>query len=223
MAAALITAAPLVVFDLGRVLVRICGGWSEAFSHAGLGHLTAHVEERLRDRARRSALSQQVFALERGEITPATFCEESARLLERTPAEVASTLDAYVRGGFPGAVELLDELSARGHAIACLSNTNARHWELMASWEAPADRILSRIGLRLASHELAVRKPDAEIYAQLETRAEIGGEPGRVLFFDDLSDNVAAARARGWRAIEVRSREDPVAEMRAALVELGLL
>ena len=213
----------LIVFDLGRVLVRICDGWSEAFHHAGLGHLCAEVEGRLRDKPRRAALSQLVFALEKGEITPAQFSDESARLLERGSDEVARTLDAYLRRPYPGAVALLDDLVARGHATACLSNTNARHWEIMQGWDDPADQIWPRLGLRCASHELAVRKPDAAIYAKLEALACIDGDASHVVFFDDLADNVAAARTRGWRAVEVRSREDPVTEMRAVLEGFGLL
>ena len=211
----------LVVFDLGRVLVRIADGWGDAFDRAGLGHLRAGLDEKLRDRQVRRAVEQHVHALEHGHVLPEVFCAEAGRLIGCDAAQVATTLDTFIHGAYPGAVELLDDLRGAGVRTACLSNTNLRHFQLMEGWLAPADRVLPRLDVRGASHELRLRKPAPEIYAALE---RLAGTPAReILFFDDLADNVAAARARGWRAEQVRSREDPIAEMRRALAAHGVL
>jgi putative hydrolase of the HAD superfamily len=202
----------LVCFDLGRVLVRICGSLEEACRAAGLSTAIA-----VPDREAQKAFSAHLFAFERGELATHAFVAELTTHLGRPAHEAAATLDAWLLGVYPGAVALLDELAAQGHATACLSNTNARHWELMSAWQDDA-RLFSRLGRRYASHELGLRKPDAAIYAEVERRS--GVAPAEILFFDDLEDNIAAARARGWQAVLVRSREDPVAEMRAALDQL---
>ena len=214
----------LVCFDLGRVLVRICDSWGEAFHRAERAELAVRVEAQLRDGADaglRTRISSTVHALERGEISPQAFCDLSAELLGCSSDDIAASLDVFVHGAYPGAVQLLDDLTARAVDLACLSNTNLRHWEIMGSWSAAEDAIWQRIPLRLGSHELRARKPDVEIYRQLELRSGRTGE--QIIFFDDLPDNIAAARARGWRAFEVRSRQDPVAEMRSQLIALGML
>ena len=207
----------LICFDLGRVLVRICDGWSHGFELAGLTGpppviATAEVK---------AALAAKVHAFEIGALSPQAFAAECGALMSQPSEVVHAILDAWIVGTTPGATQLLDDLSARGHALACLSNTNARHWEQMAAWDREHDRLWPRLGLRCASHELKLRKPDPAIYAELERRS--GAAPQQIVFFDDLPENILAARARSWRAIEVRSREDPVAEMRGWLVGAGLL
>jgi putative hydrolase of the HAD superfamily len=211
----------LVCFDLGRVLVRICSSWGEAFSLAGLDPGSASNRPDPTATPVREALSAQVHAFEIGALSLDQFASGLAALLDRSTGDVHRVIDAWVRGATPGATVLLDELAARGHRIACLSNTNVRHWALMSAWQGEADRLWPRLQLRLASHELGLRKPDDAIFAALERAS--GAAAAQIVFFDDLPDNVAAARARGWRAVEVRSREDPVGEMRAWLREAGLL
>ena len=59
-------------------------------------------------------------------------------------------------------------------------------------------------------------KPDAAIYAAAEALSGCSG--ARIVFVDDRADNVAAAAARGWRAVHHTS---PAASLRA-LGALGL-
>jgi putative hydrolase of the HAD superfamily len=206
----------LVCFDLGRVLVRICEGWRDAHAHAGLPGVAPDTNEpRVRE-----GLGAVIHAFEVGALTADEFATRSGAVLGTSAASVHRVLDAWLRGTTRGATTLLDDLLTRGHRTACLSNTNARHWELMSRWGAD-EQLWSRLQLRYASHELGLRKPDPAIYAAVEARS--GVAPAQIVFFDDLIENVLAARTRGWRAFEVTSREDPVAEMRAVLREEGLL
>ncbi len=203
----------LICFDLGRVLVRICDDWAHALSVAGLRP----------DERSPPDLSLKIHELEAGAITPAQFARDAAPLVGRSEADLHAILDGWVLGAYPGAVQLLDEIAARGVPIACLSNTNARHWQIMAGWQADEDRLWPRITHRFASHELRLRKPDAQIYAHVEKHVEQLAAPSSIVFFDDLPDNIAAANARGWGAHLVRSRVDPVAEMREVLRAAGVL
>ncbi len=208
-----------ICFDLGRVLVRICGSWREAHAAAGLGADVVVLDEL--PAMQRRAVGERVHAFEVGGLTVDAFVAEVAELLGHPAPAVAAMLDAWLCGAYPGAVTLLDDLAANGHRLVCLSNTNARHWALMAGWSREADRLWPRFHARFASHELCARKPDAAIYAAVEARLTVA--PHEITFFDDLPENVAAARARGWRAVEVAARDEPVREMRAWLAAHGLL
>ena len=49
------------------------------------------------------------------------------------------------------------------------------------------------------SHEVGLRKPDPAIYALAAER--LGVAPYEVLFLDDVSANVEAARHAGWHGV----------------------
>jgi FMN phosphatase YigB (HAD superfamily) len=134
---------------------------------------------------------------------------------------------AWTLQEYPGALQLIEELNRLPEvATACLSNTNAVHWRRLAGEdgriEYPAVLALRH---RLASHLLGCAKPDAMIYERaratfFEPRA---GRPEDIIFFDDLPENVASARAAGWTAFEVDPHGDTAGQMRSALVSVGVL
>ena len=68
---------PLVVFDLGRVLIRICDGWQHAFERVGVT-LAADV---LDDPTRRRLLDG-VSRIETGDLPVSAFCDEVAAHLD---------------------------------------------------------------------------------------------------------------------------------------------
>jgi FMN phosphatase YigB (HAD superfamily) len=120
---------------------------------------------------------------------------------------------------YPGVFTLVQELKERGHRTACLSNTNAEHWDLLTQ-----PQLFPAIGLldaQLASHLLGCSKPSQEILVKFEEVTP--SDRGRIYFFDDNADNVAVAIERGWRAHQVDPFSDPAAQMRSALKDWGLL
>jgi putative hydrolase of the HAD superfamily len=76
--------------------------------------------------------------------------------------------------------------------------------EARFDWIAPFDG-----GIFSGRERLA--KPDAEIYAALESKYSL--EPQRTLFFDDSHANIVAAQARGWQAVQVFGSDDVVATL----------
>jgi glucose-1-phosphatase len=64
------------------------------------------------------------------------------------------------------------------------------------------------------SSTIGLRKPDAAAYDHVVKA--IGVPPKRIVFFDDLAENIEGARARGLIAVHVRSPDD-VAGALAAL------
>ena len=65
------------------------------------------------------------------------------------------------------------------------------------------------------SHEIGARKPDAAFFRHCEGLA--GCRPEECLFIDDLSANVAGARACGWHGIVYTT----AADLRRRLAELA--
>lgn len=205
----------LVVFDLGRVLVRICDGWQHAFEVAGVA-LPREIDAGIKAR-----LLERVMRIEVGDGDVVAFCREAAGLVGVSCEAMTSMWRGYTRGPFHGACELLDELSAAGVTTACLSNTNAEHWGVLTDPADPHGPVLARLDHRFASHLVRARKPDAAIYEHLER--ETGARPADIVFFDDLAENVEAARRRGWAAHVVPVVENPIPGIRRVLIEAGVL
>src|SRR5687768_10435849 len=207
----------LVVFGLGRVLVRICASGDHACTVARLP-----VNLPPREAAMKAALHEPTALMETGRIDTAEFCRRVARVFEVEPEHVGAILDCYLLGPYPGVTELIDELNGAGLVTACLSNTQTEHWKQMGDASNRAALPMGRLRHHFASHLLGLRKPDDAIYARVERDTGFAGP--QVVFFDDMLENVEAARRRGWRAHHIlRTRDEPVAQMREHLAEHGVL
>lgn len=99
-------------------------------------------------------------------------------------------------------VALLPRLAAR-IPLYLFSNTNPTHYAVMSKRFAAALQPLRR---HFLSSTLGARKPERMAFERVI--AEIGIAPGRILFFDDLEENVEGARAAGLHAVRVRSPAD---------------
>lgn len=200
----------LVIFDLGRVLIRICDSWqhaAEAAKYAGrLPEMTPQLQ---------AALHELVILSETAKIDDAEFCQRVGQAFAIDAAHVNQLADAYLLGPFVGVSELIDDLKAAGVRTACLSNTNSNHWQQMTAESGPNALPLHKLDYRFASHLVGLRKPDAAIYKHVEQAT--GVRAMQIVFFDDLPDNIGAATARGWNAVQITDRNDPVSQMRDAL------
>lgn len=202
---------PMVCFDLGGVLVRICRSWEEGLAAAGLPRRDhAHLDPQ----RRRSVVEQYT----RGLIAPAEFYDRLSEAVDGlyTPAELARLHEAWVIEEQPGASDLVERLNAQGVTTACLSNTNHDHWVRMLDW--PSLRALRH---QHASHLLGAAKPEETCYRAFERRVGCAGE--EIVFFDDLEENVTTARRLGWRAHRIDDSDSSVAQMERILRTLGLL
>lgn len=207
----------LVCFDLGRVLIRICDGWAQACRCAGVafdGDEPAFL--------RTPAAADLLRRLDVGTLGLDDFYRGVADLSGCVgPEQVRAALDAYLLGPFPGALELIDELHARGIATACLSNTNANHWAQMTAPDGPNALPLDRLTFRFASHLMRTRKPQREVYEQVERDTGLPG--ATIVFFDDVLENVEAARACGWLAHQIDTARDPIVQARERLRRYDVL
>lgn len=202
----------LVVFDLGQVLIRVCDGWPDACARVGVS-----IDRAEPDATIAAKMIEIVHRWDSGSIDLEQFAHEIAPLHDISPADVIRVHDGYLLGPFPGAVELVDELNARGLKTACLSNTNAGHWDLMNTPGAANFLPLDRMTYRFASHLIGCCKPDARIYQHVEAQTGFAGS--QIMFFDDRAENVQAARQRGWRAHVIKIDGDPISQVRAHLAK----
>jgi putative hydrolase of the HAD superfamily len=209
------SAAPLICFDLGRVLIRICDNWQEACHRAGVAlPASAPSPEQT------AQLMRIVYDSETNRIDQHGFATAAAPLLGLAVEHVLALSDAYLIGPYAGVPELLDDLRAASIVTACLSNTNANHWRIMTDPTHAAGLPMDRLTYRFASHLVGARKPDAAIYAHVENATGLSGN--NIVFFDDVEENVAAARQRGWQANLILHNGDPVSQIRGHLAQHGI-
>jgi glucose-1-phosphatase len=187
-----VSAGKVVMFDLGGVLVENTGATGLA------AMLPAPVEPG--ELWRRWLGSPAVRSFERGLIAPeefaAAFIAEWG--LELEPAAFLAAFAGWPRGLYDGVEALLRELRGR-YRLACLSNTNALHWRRLT-------RLQTLLDACFVSHETGFVKPDREAFAH--ALARLGAAPQDVYFFDDLRQNVDAARAIGINSYRVASFSD---------------
>jgi len=192
----------VILFDLGGVLIE----------NSGEHGLSALLPYRLsRDEIwGRWLESEAVKEFERGRLSPEVFAARfiAEWRLELPPAEFLASFAGWPKGLFKGAAELVRGLRAR-HRVACLSNVNELHW-------ARFPELPELFDATFASHLTGHLKPEAGAYQHV--LRELGVPPDAVWFFDDLAQNVEAARSAGMHALRVRS----FAEIEPALRAEGL-
>ncbi|MCC7192001.1 MAG: HAD-IA family hydrolase [Phycisphaeraceae bacterium] len=207
----------LVVFDLGRVMIRLCGGWKNACEKANVPcRLNLDSPE---DPARKELL-RLIFLNETGRIDHDEWSRSTAAIMGIKPSQVTAISLAWLEGPYPGWHELLDRLQSARIQTACLSNTNSVHWKLMHD-EGPNQLPLLRLDYRFASHLIQAHKPDPAIYHHVEQQTGIN--PEAMLFFDDVAENCQAARDRGWAAEVIEHPGNPVEQITRHLNAYGVL
>ena len=198
-------AADALLFDLGRVVLDIDFNKTLACWAAHAGCQPAHLVGRFT----RGEIYQRH---ERGEIGDAEFFAALRTSLgvEMTDDQFLEGWNAIFAGEMPGIAPLLARAAQRMPLYA-FSNTNGAHVEHFS--QAYTD-VLGHFREIFLSSTIGLRKPDAAAYDHVVKA--IGVPPKRIVFFDDLAENIEGARARGLTAVHVRSPDD-VAEALAAL------
>jgi len=213
-----------VCFDWGGVIVRFCRSFAEGVRAAGIDLRDgANAAEAI---AARRGLANQYSM---GKITRADFLDAASQATSGLYSiqELERINHAWLIEEYPGVGAIVDELNALPHIeTALLSNTTEIHWERQHAEPSRSNGIphfptAAKLKHRHASHLLGLLKPDDAIYAAFER--ETGFEPGSILFYDDLEENVRAARSRGWHAVQIDHTGDTAAQIRASLREYRIL
>ena len=111
----------------------------------------------------------------------------------------------------PGISELLAK-AAESFSLYAFTNSNGEHEQC---WSKQFSSILSNFKEIYVSSTIGFRKPEAESYDHVVKA--IGASADRIVFFDDVLENVEGARARGLQAVHVKSVAD-VANALAVLI-----
>ena len=197
--------ADALLFDLGRVVLDIDFGQALAIwaGHAGC---------RPADLAARFVRDEAYRHHEIGKIEDAVYFQSlrDALGIGLTDAQFLEGWNAIFVGEMPDIAPLLAR-AARRMPLYAFSNTNRPHVEYFS--KAYAD-VLGHFHEMFLSSTIGLRKPDAVAYDHVVKA--IGVPASRILFFDDLAENIEAARAYGLAAVHVTSPDD-VAKAFAAL------
>ncbi len=201
----------LVVFDIGGVLVEIRHTWDDVLSDLGEPALARSAPWRHADYA-------PLTAYQDDSMSEADYLTQVGQDLGLSTERAKDAHAAMLGHDYPGARALIEDLKAAGVQTACLSNTNALHWEtLIDAVRFPA---IAALDERFASFAIRVNKP---LPGAFEAVAAAFPNAERRIFFDDMPANVEAANRFGWEAFRIDPEADPPAQMRAVLVRLGVL
>jgi FMN phosphatase YigB (HAD superfamily) len=199
--------ADALLFDLGRVVLdldfnRTLRLWAQ---HAACE--PAHL-------ARRFLRDELYHQHEKGEISDEAFFA-GLRLslgVDISDAQFIEGWNAIFLGEMPGINQLLSRAAQRLPLYA-FSNTNAPH---VAFFSGQFAGVLKHFREIFLSSAIGLRKPDAEAYDHVVQA--IGVPANRIVFFDDLAENIEGARQRGLKAVLVSS----MADVAKALDALGI-
>jgi len=200
-------AADALLFDLGRVVLDI------DFSKA-LSCWAAHADCAASDIAARFVRDDAYRRHEMGAMSDADYFESLRASLgiRISDAQLLDGWNAIFAGEVPGIAPLLTRAAERTPLYA-FSNTNRPHGEYFSIAYAG---ILGHFRELFLSSTIGLRKPDAAAYDHVIKA--IGAPAGRIVFFDDLAENIEGARASGLTAIHVKS----AADVASALEALGI-
>jgi putative hydrolase of the HAD superfamily len=201
-----------LLFDLGRVVIDL----DSVRAHAHWAKLAGVPAAELEHRSRQRVAGSEAFRRhERGEITDAEFFAHLRAALEidLTDAELAEGWNAIFVGEMPGIRPVLARVG-QALPLYAFSNTNTAH---RAYWSVRFADVLTAFRKVYVSHEMGVRKPDAAAFRAVT--ADMGIAPHRILFFDDVVENVVGARTAGLQAVQVTA----LADIERALRDLALV
>jgi glucose-1-phosphatase len=199
--------ADALLFDLGRVVINL------DFNRS-LACWAGHAGRPLADLSGRFGPDETFRRHETGEASDAEFFAALRKTLgvELSDAQFLEGWNAIFAGEMPGMNALLARASDKLPLYA-FSNTNRPHIEHF--YKAFAD-ILGHFREIFLSSTIGLRKPDAAAYDHVVKAIGVPAE--RIVFFDDLAENIEGARMRGLTAVHVTSSDD----VARALTALGI-
>ncbi len=158
--------------------------------------------------------SPAVREFDSGRISGQVFAERLMSEMDHpaTPEAFLELFGKWISGLYEGTEELLSRIPST-YKKACLSNTNEILWPPVRD-EYGLGGMLDAYYL---SHEMGMLKPDKEIFEYVVNDLGIPAE--RIIFFDDLELNVAAAKQAGLQAFVTRG----IVELESELGQLGVI
>ncbi len=195
-----------VILDLGKVIVPF--DFQRAYK--GMEARSGVPAEVIRRRLGETDLFRQ---FESGKISGLNFAHEVSVLLNIS-IPYDEFIPIWTSIFLPETLiseRVIEELRGRARLVL-LSNTNVIHFDMLRQ----SYPLLRHFHATVVSYEVGAMKPDAAIYEHAIRAAECGA--AECLFFDDMPENVEAARGCGIQA-EVFESE---AQLLAVLTRNGI-
>jgi HAD superfamily hydrolase (TIGR01509 family) len=193
----IVQSADALLFDLGRVVIDVdfnlvFARWAEH----------AHCDRKLIEA--RFSQDDAYKRHERGEIDENEYFDtlRTSLGIEISNAQFLDGWNAIFVGEMPGIAGLLSRAS-RQIPLYAFSNSNRAHERC---WSKRFAATLSRFKRIYVSSTIGLRKPEPEAFEHVIRGIGVPAE--RVMFFDDISENIDAARARRLEAIHVQTIAD---------------
>lgn len=189
-----------IIFDWGGVITNLHFSASKnAFQQLGLAIFDESIPHKAHD--------DLFIPFEIGKITPDEF-RNRIRHLAPSPlsdAEIDQAWNAML-GDLPAERWKVLEQAGKHYRTFLLSNTNAIHLPYYSEY---LQRVYGTYGYThlfekaYFSHELGLRKPNADIFQFVLNDAGI--LPQETLFIDDFIENIETARILGFHAVHIKA------------------
>src|SRR5471032_2398139 len=186
----------LYIFDMVNVIIdidfkRVLGVWS---------NLSGTPLATLNERFSMGDVFQQH---ERGEISDEDFAEELCKEMGVALSfeQFEAGWQAVFVGLRPEVIAVFKTLREQGHRVVVLSNTNRLH---LNYWPEHFPEIEANTDALYLSQDLGMRKPEPGIFEYVLNKEGITAS--QAVFFDDVIENVEAARSMGIEAVLVEDK-----------------
>ena len=199
--------SPVVVFDLGKVLVDF------DYSIAAR-RIAARCTRPPEDLHAFLGSSPLLVQYETGALTRQDFFE-AMRQATGFLGEVNEFGEFFadIFTAIPAMIEMHAELRRRGVSTYIFSNTN----DLAIEHIRRNFPFFSNFDGYILSYEHGAMKPDAKLYEVVEGKTR--RKEGEIVYVDDRPENIAAGAARGWQVVLQETPEKSL----LAIQKLGLL
>lgn len=193
-----------IIFDIGNVLAEFC--WQDYLRRLDISEDA------------RQQIAEKIFCgnvwneFDRGKKSDEEIIQECLYYLPDYESEIRMVFDTVenVVLEYDYAKQWIEELKSKGFKIYLLSNYGK------TAFERKNFSFLELVDGKVISYEIKAVKPEPEIYRTLLDKYHI--IPGNAVFFDDMEQNVIAARTHGIHGIQFFGKEHAEKEL-AALID----
>lgn len=177
----------IVLFDMGRVLVRID---FDAFPNA-LGLVT---QEQRAPFYKATMEAEKLY--ECGKISTGEFLDAQYEIFEKrfSHEDILSAYNAIIVEEHSEIIPVVEKIQAH-YKTALLSNTSETHWKKSLA-VAP---ILQTIPKKFLSFQIGAMKPAPKVYESVIQALNV--KASSILFIDDVQENINGAQTAGMQSI----------------------
>jgi len=194
-----------IIFDIGNVLAKF--RWKD------------YLQDLKICEAARLEISTKIFCgdmwneFDRSEKSDEEIIQQCVLLIPEYEKEIRMVFDTIEKVAFEYeyAKSWIEELKSKGFKIYLLSNYGKN------AFERKTYSFLELVDGKVISYEIKAVKPEPQIFKELLRKYQI--IPENAVFFDDIEENIIAARTHGINGIQFLSKQQAEKELAALILE----